>query len=156
VTPRKTGDATCKGLLYINDSTWNINRLELTLEKGGLKFYDAFTIKQTYQLISEDLWIPARQEFIYQTKAGARSFQGNTVWVFSGYEKDYVFPPRFFGNEVSVTTREAYKRDSLYWKNARTEPLSIDEQKMIVYRDSVEAAHSTKAYLDSVKYYTMV
>ncbi|QHT72263.1 carboxypeptidase-like regulatory domain-containing protein [Rhodocytophaga rosea] len=151
VTPRKTGDATCKGILYINDSTWNINRLELTLEKGGLKFYDAFTIKQTYQNMGEEVWIPSRQEFIYQTKAGAKSFQGNTVWVFTDFQKDYVFPPKFFGNEVSITTKEAYERDSSYWKSARAEPLTIDQQKVIAYRDSVEAAHKTKAYLDSVE-----
>lgn len=55
VTPRKTGDATCRGYLYINDSTWHINRLELSLDKGGLKFYDAFTIKQTYKEIASDV-----------------------------------------------------------------------------------------------------
>jgi hypothetical protein len=151
ITPRKTGDATCRGYLYINDSTWNINRLELSLDKGGLKFYDAFTIKQTYQQITEDVWIPARQEFIYQTKAGAKLFAGNTVWVYSDYQKEYVFPPRFFGNEVAVTTKEAYERDSSYWNNTRAEPLTLDQQKVVAYRDSIEAAHRTKAYLDSVE-----
>jgi hypothetical protein len=68
VIPRKTGDATAKGHLYINDSTWNINRLELTLEKGALKFYDAFTIRQNYQQLAGDVWIPARQEFLYHTR----------------------------------------------------------------------------------------
>ncbi|MES2734577.1 MAG: DUF5686 and carboxypeptidase regulatory-like domain-containing protein [Bacteroidota bacterium] len=151
VIPRKTGEATCKGYLYINDKTWNINRLELSLDKGGLKFYDAFTIHQTYQNIEGDLWIPNRQEFIYETKAGAKSFKGNTVWVYSDYQKDYAFPARFFGNEVSVTNREAYQRDSTYWKSNRPEPLTHDQQKMVSYRDSVETAHSNKAYIDSME-----
>ncbi len=151
VMPRKTGDATCKGYLYINDSTWNINRLELTLEKGGLKFYDTFTIKQTYQNITADVWIPYRQEFTYQTKAGAKSFLGNTIWVFTNYEKDFAFPPKFFGNEVAVTTKEAYERDSTFWKQSRAEPLSLQEQKVITYRDSIDALHKTKAYLDSME-----
>ena len=150
VTPRKTGDATCQGYLYINDQTWNINRLELSLSKGGLKFYDAFTIHQTYQNIEGDLWIPNRQEFTYQTKAGAKSFKGSTVWVYSDYQRDYSFPPKFFGDEVSVITREAYRRDSAYW-NARPEPLTPDQQKVVSYRDSVEAAHTNQAYLDSME-----
>ncbi|MBC7923877.1 MAG: carboxypeptidase-like regulatory domain-containing protein [Ferruginibacter sp.] len=151
VTPRKTGDATCKGYLYINDQTWNINRLELSLDKGGLKFYDAFTIHQTYQHIEGDVWIPNRQEFTYETKAGARSFKGNTVWVHSDYQRDYSFPPKFFGNEVSVITREAYQRDSSYWKSTRPEPLTPDQQRVVSYRDSVEAARSNQAYLDSME-----
>jgi hypothetical protein len=137
--------------LYINDSTWHINRLELSLEKGGLKFYDAFTIKQTYKEIASGVWIPYRQEFDYQTKAGGRIFKGNTVWVYAAYEKDYVFPAKFFGNELSVTTKEAYKRDSTYWNSTRTEPLTAEQRKIISYKDSVEAAHNTKAYIDSME-----
>jgi hypothetical protein len=151
VTPRKTGDATCRGYIYVNDSTWNINRLELSLDKGGLKFYDALTIKQTYKEIDQNLWIPYRQEFIYETKGGSKTFKGSTVWAYSSYEKDYVFPARFFNNELSVTTREAYKRDSAYWNSTRTEPLTPEQLKVISYRDSIEAAHSTKAYIDSVE-----
>jgi hypothetical protein len=151
VTPRKTGDATCKGYLFINDSTWNINRLELTLHKGVLKFYDDFTIRQSYKRIEEDLWIPYRQEFDYQTKTSKRLFRGNTVLVYSDFEKNYAFPPKFFGNEVSVATEEAYKRDTTYWKSVRPEPLTADQQKVISYRDSIEAVHKSKKYLDSLQ-----
>lgn len=151
VMPRKTGDATCKGYLFINDSTWNINRLELTLDKGGLRYYDHFTIKQTYTEIEPDFWIPSRQEFIYETKAGASKFKGTTVLAFSEYQRDYVFPNRFFGNEVSVITQEAYKRDSSFWNNTRPEPLTGDQRKVIAYRDSIEAALTNKHYLDSIE-----
>jgi hypothetical protein len=151
VTPRKTGDATARGFVFINDSTWNINRLELTLNKGGLKFYDVFAIQQWYQKIDDDLWIPYRQEFNYETKAGPKLFKGNTVLIYSDYQKEYPFGENFFGNEVSVITKEAYKRDSSYWNSSRPEPLSPDQQKMVAYRDSIEAAHTNKKYLDSME-----
>jgi hypothetical protein len=151
VTPRKSGDATCRGFIFINDSTWNINRVDLTVEKGGLKFYDAFTIQQNYKEIDSGLWIPARQEFIYQTKAGHKLFKGNTVIAFSEYQTNYTFPKNFFGNEVSVITKEAYKRDSSYWNSARPDPLTKDQQKVIHYRDSIDAAHHNKKYLDSME-----
>lgn len=151
VTPRKTGDATCKGFVFINDSTWNLNRLELTLEKGGLRFYDAFTISQTYEELAPDFWIPTRQQFTYETKAGQTQFQGNTAVVISEYEKDVVFPERFFGNEVAIITKEAYQRDTAYWNRTRREPLTPDQQKVIRYRDSVQAVHSSRKYLDSIQ-----
>jgi hypothetical protein len=151
VTPRKTGDATAKGFVFINDSTWNVNRLELALHKGGLRFYDDFTIKQTYQKVDEGLWIPSRQEFAYETRSGRKLFRGSTVLVFSGFENNYKFPPRFFGNEVSVITTEAYKRDTTYWARARPEPLAEDQKKVIAYRDSLEAVRTSKKYLDSLE-----
>jgi hypothetical protein len=151
VTARKAGDATCNGVLFINDSTWNINRLELTMHKGALKFYDDFTIKQSYQKVDSSLWIPFRQEFDYQTKAGQKTFKGNTVLIYSNYERNISFPPKFFGNEVSVITQEAYERDTTYWKQARPEPLTEDQKKVVAYRDSIEAAHKSKTYLDSIE-----
>ncbi len=150
-SPRKSGDATGKGTIFINDSTWNINRIEFSLHKGGLKFYDDFTIRQTYERVVDSLWIPARQEFVYQTKAGSKLLRGNTVLIYADFEKDYVFPPKFFGNEVAVITREAYERDSSYWNATRPEPLTPDQQRMVAYRDSVEAAHKDKNYLDSIE-----
>jgi hypothetical protein len=151
VTPRKAGDATVKGFVFINDSTWNINRLDLTIHKGALKFYDDFNIRQSYKKIKEGLWIPYRQEFDYETKSGRRLFKGNTVLVYSDFQNDYDFPPRFFGNEVAVTSAEAYKRDSTYWNQARPVALEGDERKVVAYRDSIEAAHSSKTYLDSIE-----
>lgn len=151
VTPRKTGDATGKGYLFINDSTWNINRVEFTIHRGALKFYDDFTIRQSYKKVDKDLWIPFRQEFDYQTKTSKRLFKGNTVLIYTDFENDYVFPPKFFGNEVSVATAEAYKRDTTYWRQVRPEPLTLDQQKVIRYRDSLEAVHKSKKYLDSMQ-----
>lgn len=151
VTARKAGDATCNGTIFINDSIWNINRIEVNIHKGALKFYDDFTIRQSYQEVDSTLWIPFRQEFRYQTKAGQKTFVGNTVLIYSDYERNVTFPPKFFGNEVSVITREAYERDSSYWRNARPEPLTEDQRKVVHYRDSIEAVHKSKEYLDSIE-----
>lgn len=151
VTPRKSGDATAKGFVFINDSTWNINRLQLTLHKGGLRFYDDFTISQSYREVDEGLWIPQRQEFSYQTRFGRKLFKGITLLAYSDFENDCEFAPRFFGNEVAITTSEAYKRDSSYWKSARPEPLEGDQKKVIEYRDSLEAVRTSKKYLDSLE-----
>ena len=78
-------------------------------------------------------------------------FKGTTVLAFSEYQRDYVFPNRFFGNEVSVITQEAYKRDSSFWNSTRPEPLTADQRKVIAYRDSIEAARTNKHYLDSIE-----
>jgi len=152
VTPRKKGNATCKGYIYINEGLWNINRLDLAFAKGGLKFFDAFRLKQDFKLLPDSTWLPYRVEFIYSTKQGKyKTFKGNTLLHYSEYENNYVFPAKFFGNEVSVTTREAYNRDSTYWKASRPEPLTIKQQKLVAYKDSVFAVHNSKPYKDSIQ-----
>jgi hypothetical protein len=149
VTPRKKGNATCKGYIFINEGLWNINRLDLSFAKGGLKFFDAFRLKQAFKMLPDSTWLPFRVEFIYSTKQGKyKTFKGNTLMHYSDYENNYAFPPKFFGNEVSVTTREAYKRDSTYWKASRPEPLTIKQQKLVAHKDSVFAVHNSKPYKD--------
>lgn len=152
VTPRKKGNFTCAGFLYINDGIWNINRLDLSFDKGGLKFYDKFTLKQQYEKVEDSLWLATRQELIYETKQGNRkTFKGSTIIRYTNFENNFNFPEKFFSNEIAITTKEAYKRDSSYWNSLRPEPLTIKEQDMVTYRDSIEARHNSPAYKDSVE-----
>ena len=68
VIPRKSGNSTCKGFIFINDELWNINRLDLELNKNALMLFDAFRLKQDYTLLENNIWIPNRIEFIYKAK----------------------------------------------------------------------------------------
>lgn len=152
VTPRKVGNSTFKGYIYINEGIWNINRLDLELYKGALKLYDQFKLKQSYQQINDTLWMPIRQELNYETKQGKyKKFRGNTLIRYSDFETNYAFPPKFFGNEVSVISQEAFERDSAYWQASRPEALTADQQRVVTYRDSMEAIQNSKPYLDSVQ-----
>lgn len=152
VIPRKSGNSTCKGYLYINDSIWNINKLDLSFNKGGLRFYDEFRLKQNYLQINDTLWLPDRQEFIYKTKQGkSKTFEGNTVMHHSDFQVNYSFSENFFNNEIAITKKEAYKKDSSYWNSSRPEPLTHVEQKMVLYRDSIHDAQNTTHYKDSIE-----
>lgn len=152
VIPRKTSNSSAAGYLYINDSIWNINRLDLTLPKGGLKFYDKFHLKQDYQQVEDSLWIPYRQEFIYETKQGKyKNFKGSTLLRYSEYQNNYAFPDKFFGNEVAFTSKEAFERDSSYWTSTRPEALTLEQVAMVHYRDSIESVHKSQDYLDSLE-----
>lgn len=152
VIPRKIGNSTCKGYLYINDGFWNINKLDFSFNKSGLRFYDKFRLKQSYDQINDTLWIPNRQEFIYETKQGKRKkFIGNTIIYHSDFLSNYEFPDKYFGNEIAVTKKEAYKKDSSYWNSSRPETLTVDEQQMIQFRDSIHAAQNNTEYKDSLE-----
>ncbi|MEM6772990.1 MAG: DUF5686 family protein, partial [Bacteroidota bacterium] len=152
VWPRKSGNSTCRGTLWINEESFTINRLDLTFPKYTLKFFDAFRLEQAYEKHADSLWIVNQQVFRYVAKAGKQTtFRGTTTMAYSDYEHNYVFPPKFFGNEVAVTTREAYERDSTYWQESRAISLTTEEAKMVRIRDILEAITSSKAYQDSLQ-----
>jgi len=152
VIPRKKGNATCSGYIYINDQSWNINRLEIDLPKNALKFFDYFDLQLSYQKMNDTLWLPQQQQFSYRTKKGKKqSYAGNTLISYSNHQLACDFPNNFFGNEVALSTQEAYERDSIYWQQTRTEPLTLKQTQVAQYRDSVDQVINSKPYKDSVQ-----
>ena len=151
VIPRKSGNSTVNGFIYINDGLWNINRVDFELTKSGLKFFDAFNLKQNYEQLEDSIWYVNRQEFTYETKVGRfQTFRGSTTLKYNDFQYNYQFPDKFFNNEVVVTTREAYERDSTYWNEVRPEALTVEQQKVIFLRDSIDAIVNSKEYQDSI------
>jgi len=152
IIPRKTGFSTVSGFIYINEDLWNINRLDVSFTKGSLRSFDELQLKQEYSLQEDSLWIADRIEFVYKTKFGRHNnYFGNTLISFSEFQNNYTFPPRFFKNEVAVTTKDAYKRDSMYWDSIRVVPLTEVEREVVDYRDSVDAIVNSDAYQDSIQ-----
>lgn len=152
VIPRKEGNSTVSGTIWIVEDEWTIEKLELELPVGTLLFSDQFRIEQSYSQLGDSLWIVDRQAFYYTTKQGKRrTFEGSTVLRYSDYEHNYAFPDKFFGNEVAVTTSEAYERDGAYWADTRTEALADREAQLIHLRDSIQAVHNSPEFRDSVE-----
>lgn len=152
IIPRKKGNATCSGFIYINEHLWNINRLDIELPKGSLKLYDAFQLKLSYQKINDTLWLPNRQQFNYLTKtAKKKNYEGSTLIAFKQHELKCAFEDDFFGNEVAVSEKAAYERDTTYWQQIRSEPLNIKQTQVANYRDSVDYVINSKPYKDSVE-----
>ena len=152
VTPRKSGNSTVKGHIYVNDELWNINRVDFDLNKGSMKLFDELNIQLEYSEIETGIWIPTEQQLVYSTKVGKKKkYDGITTLSYSDIELNYEFPKKFFGAEVSSITQEAYDRDSTYWSENRPVALSQKETKLVLYKDSLEAIYNSDEYKDSIQ-----
>jgi len=149
ISPRSFGTSTLEGFLYVKKHDYVLTKVDLTMHKGNLKIYDDFRIIQHYTQ-QDSLWLVSKQNFIYKTKYGRETIKGETSVTYSNYEINPTFPPKYFNNEIGITTEKAYKRDSTYWENIRPEPLSIQEQRKKFVQDSLVAVYTKKEYLDSV------
>ena len=150
ITPRKKGNTTVTGFLWITDQIYNLAKVDLELPKGGLLFYDYFRIQQVFKEIADSTWGVVSQEFNYQTRMGRQSFKGNTQVDYTEFILNPEFPKRFFGNELGAISKEAFERDSSYWSKMRPKPLTEEEQKILALKDSIEAVETSEHYLDSI------
>lgn len=152
VTPRKSGNNTVSGMVYINDEQWTINRVDLSLYKGSSKIYDQFNINQDYKQYEGDIWLPVNQVFTYETKQGrSTNFKGSTTIKYDNCQINFPFPEKYFDDEVVSITQEAYDRDSVYWNALRPIPLNTNERKLVEYKDSLQTIYDSPAYKDSIQ-----
>ncbi|MEY4572241.1 MAG: hypothetical protein RLZ10_1467 [Bacteroidota bacterium] len=150
ISSRNIATSTLEGYIYVIDSLWLIQKLELTMEKGNLLIYDFFTIYQEFDHIGDTLCVLTKQDLKYGVKYKNETSAANTNAVFSNYNFKPNFSDKFFGAEVAVTEKEAYEKDSTYWANTRQGVLTEEEKRFILVKDSIFQAQNRKEYLDSV------
>lgn len=150
IEPRNMVTSTLGGFIWVEDSTWMVERIDFTLEKGNLYIYDYFRIQQTFDTSSDTLCLLVSQEMDYGIEYRKDQFEGKTIAKYTNYNFDPNFEKGYFGNEVAITTEEAYNRDSSYWSAKRLTPLTPEEQAYIKKRDSIENLFNQSSYLDSV------
>lgn len=149
ISSRSVGNSTMQGKLWIKKNDWVLTKVDVSMRKGNLKIYDDFRVIQEFTQ-QDSLWLMTNQTFEYKTKYGKETVKGNTDVVYSSYVINPTFPEKFFSNEVGVTTKEAYERDSSYWDEIRPTPLTVQEQRSKFVADSLHAIYTSKIYLDSI------
>jgi len=150
ISPRNVATSTLEGYIYVIDSLWLIQKLELTMEKGNLLIYDYFTISQEFEHPGDTLCVLSKQDLKYGVKYKNETSAANTNAVYSNYNFKPNFSDKFFGTEVAVTEKEAYEKDSTYWAKTRQGVLTEEEKRFILVKDSIFQAQNRKEYLDSV------
>ncbi len=150
IRPRQLSNATIEGEITIQDSTWNVMSAEFRLPPAHMPEYDYMEVKQQYENIGDSGRMITRQQFNYYTKTKKGKLYGETTAIYSGYELKKNFRRGYFGNEVSTTSKEAYEKDSTFWKSVRTEPLSQQQALYAKYQDSIYRYMRSEAYLDSM------
>ncbi len=148
---RQTANATLSGEIHLVDTTYWILKAELKFPKHLMAEYDAMTLTQYQQLDSNNFLLTDSQRFFYTTKFGKTTNKATTLVDYKKVSVVPAFPKNHFGLEVSKTTQEAYERDSTYWQQQRTQPLSQQETKFINTADSIKRVVTSDKYLDSVE-----
>lgn len=150
ISPRNTATTTLEGYIWVIDSLWLIQKLELSMSKGNLLVYDNFKIYQEYEHPGDSICILKNQTLTYGVKYKSVSSDYKTEALFSNYNFKPDFGNKFFSTELAITTKEAYEKDSLFWKDKRPAMLTAEEQRFIVIKDSIKDARNRVEYLDSV------
>ena len=153
VIPRRENDPVFEGSIYIVEDQWAIFGLELKVNGSQIQLpiADSISIKQnlTYD-INEDHWIIRSQTIGFKFRFLGFNGDGSFVANYSNYTLNPEFKKDAFSNEILVFEGGANKKDSTYWNTLRPVPLTNEEYKDYVKKDSIQNLKESKTYLDSL------
>ena len=153
VIPRRENDRVFSGDVYIVEDQWGLYGLELSVTGSQIQSpaVDVITFKQNTSYDEEsDYWILRSQTISF--KFGFLGFKGNGSFVanYSNYKLNPNFEKSVFSNEILAFESEANKKDSTYWNTLRPIPLTSEEFKDYIKKDSIQILYKSKTYLDSL------
>ena len=153
VIPRRENDRVFSGVVYIVEDQWGFYGLELSVTGKQIQSpaVDVITIKQNASYDENtDYWVLRSQTISFEF--GFLGFNGNGSFVanYSNYKLNPDFEKNVFTNEVLAFEPEANKKDSTYWNTLRPVPLTKEEFKDYIKKDSLQTLYNSKTYLDSI------
>lgn len=134
------------GTIYIADKTFNLEKLEVFLNRaanpGGI--FDNVNIFQQFQLYSDNISMPIDYHIFAEGNIwGIAKFGFELNSIFFDYDINPKIPEDKFDMALIKVLPDADKKDSTYWKNTQTIPNTLDEIKAYARIDSVESIPRT-------------
>ena len=151
IIPRREHDPVFRGIIYIKDDSWHMVNADVYLTKNsGINLLDTLNISQQFLKV-EDTYMPSNINFQFNGNVLGFKFEGYYVGVYSNYNIHPEFPKGYFNGEILKITKAVNKKDSLFWLNNRPIPLTQEESRDYVRKDSIATLKTSKKYLDSLE-----
>ncbi len=151
VTPRRKNDPAFRGVIYIADNTWRLMGTDLNLTAdAGINLLDTLNISQNFIKVDK-YYMPGNLKFQFNGNVFGFKFEGYFISFYNNYEINPKFDKNFFTSEILKITKSVNKKDSTYWANNRPIPLTQEEKRDYIKKDSIALRKQSKFYLDSVE-----
>lgn len=151
VKAKRKEDPTWAGFIYIVDNEYNIHSTDLyaTNKNIQLSIVDTFYLRQTFVQVGE-VWRIFSQNVYFRLGILGLKIRGDFMGVFSNYNLNPQFPPNFFGNESYRVEKSIHRQENrAQLDTLRPIPLTQEEEKDYIKKDSIRRVQQSKAYIDS-------
>lgn len=147
--PRRKGELTFKGDFWVNDTTWAIKEINMTMNKGAnINWVKEVFIEQEYEVLNDSIFLITRDHFMtdftFQKKEESRGVYGKRTTLYDNYVFNEPKDKAFYRNDNQIINDSVYFRDSSFWKKKRLEDLNNDEQKVYTMLDTLRTVDAFK------------
>ncbi len=153
VTPKNPLDLVFTGYIWIEDSTFALTRLSLSItNKANLNFVEKLKITQELERTSSGAYVPVRSRILIDIAEISKNSAGMIALFSNSYEKLVVNQERskkFFDYPITLMEDATQKSDE-FWDSVRHEELSADEKRALSKIDTLTNVKVIKNYVEFI------
>ncbi|MFP9117630.1 DUF5686 and carboxypeptidase regulatory-like domain-containing protein [Flavobacterium sp. RNTU_13] len=153
IIPRRDKEPVFEGYIYIVSGSWAIYAVDVDIKGYRVQMPPLKSLKLQQNFshnTSNGLWAKNSQTFDFEAGMFGINFTGKFTHVYSNYVFHDKFDKKTFGREVVSYEKDAIKKDSTYWTANRPVPLTDEETKDYIKKDSLRKVRENPARLDSI------
>ena len=151
--PRRDAEPVFEGYIYIVEDSWAIYGVDVEIKgyRAKQEFMNTMNLKQNFSYNNKThIWSKNSQSLEFNAGAFGITFLGKFTHVFTNYEFPDAFTKKTFSNEILSFEENANKKDSTFWNTIRPVPLTLEESKDYIKKDSLQILRKSDKYLDSI------
>lgn len=156
--PKRTGDATFEGEMWIHDTTYAVKQISATISPGtNINYIQDLYFEHHFDQVSNEVWMLTKEKMIVDVKitknTGVYGFYGRKLSTRKNFVINEDRPADFYRADNTVEILDSAKtRDDAYWIAHRHEPLSTQEVGIDNMIDSLNEVPFFKA-LKNLSYF---
>jgi hypothetical protein len=156
--PKRTGDATFEGEMWIHDTTYAVKQISATISPGtNINYIQDLYFEHHFDQVANEVWMLTKEKMIVDVKitknTAVYGFYGRKLSTRKAFVINDEHPADFYRAESTVEILDSAKiRDDAYWIAHRHEPLSTQEVGIDNMIDSLNEVTFFKA-LKNLSYF---
>lgn len=153
VNKKRKGDLAFTGKIWIEDSTYALKRVILSIDKSAnLNFIDKLKIQQELEQTDAGPWLPSKTRVLINIQEISENSPG-MVALFYTSNKDFVVnqpqPVKFYDIPLEVA-EDATQYDNEFWNENRHEKISESEKRVYQMVDTLRNLPAVKTWIEYV------
>ena len=147
--PRRKSELNFKGDFWVNDTTWAIKKINLTMSKGAnINWIKDVYIEQEFDVLNDSVFLITKDlfmtDFSFTKKEESRGVYGKRTTLYDNYIFDKPKGNAFYNYQPEVYNQATYNRDDQFWTQNRQEELNKDENQVYETLDTLKTVDAFK------------
>ena len=153
--PKRKGELTLDGTIWIHDTTYAVKKIEGNMAKdANLNLVEELSITQTFQQVEEEVWMLTKDELFisFSLAKNKTGFYGRKATHYSSFVINKPKPDQFYKGLDNIIVEDSVQMKSKeYWNAHRHDSLTEKEQGIYDMVDTLNDLPIINSYTDIIK-----